>query len=150
MRRWVLKKRYEGERVDTLTSAWLYQEIFQQAMKIARQKGVESIRDRGKWTIYGPYVGEWRFRFVLFKYSFPCVLIHYKRSANWLNLPTKYFSKSLTGPLKHIHILSVRNSISRNERDCQKRMYEEAYHSIIYNHEKLETASMFNNGVMVK
>lgn len=29
-------------------------------------------------------------------------------------------------------------------------MYEEAYHSIIYNHEELETASMFNNGVMAK
>lgn len=29
-------------------------------------------------------------------------------------------------------------------------MYEEAYHSIIYNHEKLETVSMFNNGVMAK
>ena len=29
-------------------------------------------------------------------------------------------------------------------------MYEEAYHGIIYNHEELETASMFNNGVMAK
>lgn len=29
-------------------------------------------------------------------------------------------------------------------------MYEEAYHSIIYNHKELETASMFSNGVMAK